>query len=210
MQHTYYISQGSTATEQLANIQKVLDCGGKLIQLRWKNADQTALLELATEVKNHCQKHNALLVINDDPILAQKVCADGVHLGLQDGSVTSARALLGAKKIIGGTANTLEDVLQRIREGCDYIGLGPFRFTTTKEKLSPILGIEGYQKILTYLKETHPSFPPIYAIGGIGLEDVSVLKHIGLYGVAISELLTKKPELFKQIESIFTEDEYSR
>lgn len=210
MQHTYYISQGSTASEQLANIQKVLDCGGKLIQLRWKTNDETALFDLVTEVKKHCQKHNALLIINDHPTLAQKVDADGVHLGLQDGSVASARALLGAKKIIGGTANTLEDVLKRINEGCDYIGLGPFRFTTTKEKLSPILGVEGYRNIITYLKENNLSYPPIYAIGGIELEDVSLLNTNGLYGVAISGLLTEKPQLLKQIESTFTENENSR
>ncbi|MFK8303695.1 thiamine phosphate synthase [Capnocytophaga stomatis] len=210
MQHTYYISQGKTASEQLANIQKVLDCGGKLIQLRWKTTDQIALLELATEVKKHCQKHNALLIINDNPNLAQKVDADGVHLGLQDSSVASARALLGAKKIIGGTANTLQDVLQRIAEGCDYIGLGPFRFTTTKEELSPILGMEGYRNIITYLQENKQTFPPIYAIGGIELEDISLLKQTELYGVAISGLLTEKPELLKQIESTFTENENSR
>ncbi|GIJ95193.1 thiamine-phosphate synthase [Capnocytophaga stomatis] len=210
MQHTYYISQGKTAEEQLANIQKVLDCGGKLIQLRWKTTDPTALSELAVEVKNCCQKHNALLIINDNPDVAQKVDADGVHLGLQDSSVASARTLLGTKKIIGGTANTLQDVLQRIAEGCDYIGLGPFRFTTTKEKLSPILGVEGFQKILHHLKKNNLSSPPIYAIGGIELGDISLLKKCGLYGVAISGLLTEKPELLKQIESTFTENENSR
>ena len=89
-----------------------------------------------------------------------------------------------------------------MNEKCDYIGLGPFRFTTTKEKLSPILGIEGYQEILKELKNRNIDIP-IYAIGGIEIEDVEKLEQAGVYGVAVSGLIThhKNPEiLFKPKE----------
>lgn len=210
MPPVYYISQGQTSHQQYQNIRKVLDCGGKFVQLRYKNAELNLLYELAYQVMDLCQSYNARLIINDSPILAQKVNAHGVHLGLTDGSVAKARMLLGDEKLIGGTANTLADVLQRIEEGCNYIGLGPYQFTTTKNKLSPILGIQGYQKIRAYITQHQLASVPIYAIGGIGIDDVRLLKQVGVYGVAVSGLLTKSPELFNQIQTIFTDDTNSR
>ncbi|MNE76174.1 Thiamine-phosphate synthase [compost metagenome] len=125
--------------------------------------------------------------------IAKEIDADGVHLGLTDTSVAEARKILGPTKIIGGTANTLDDVLQRIEEKCDYVGLGPFRFTTTKEKLSPILGLEGYKQIVSELTGRQVSIP-IYAIGGIELIDLEDLKHTGVYGVAVSGIVSKSAE----------------
>jgi len=105
---------------------------------------------------------------------------------------------LGNHKIIGGTANTLEDVLQRATEDCDYIGLGPFRFTSTKENLSPILGLEGYRDILSKLQEQNIPIP-VYAIGGIELSDIENLINTGLHGIAVSGLITESPQLITQL-----------
>ncbi len=116
--------------------------------------------------------------------------ADGVHLGLSDMSVEEARLILGNTKIIGGTANTFEDVLQRTAENCDYIGLGPFQFTTTKQNLSPILGLEGYRTIIEKMKMKNINIP-IYAIGGIVLENVESLMETGIHGIAVSSLITQ-------------------
>ena len=131
--------------------------------------------------------------------MAAAVDADGVHVGLQDATVADARTLLGPGKIIGGTANTIHDVRQRQQEGCDYIGLGPFRFTTTKVKLSPILGVDGYRDIIAELEQLEAPYPPVYAIGGIQLADLPLLRSLGLYGVAISGLITEQPGLIPTI-----------
>ncbi|MES2799300.1 MAG: thiamine phosphate synthase [Bacteroidota bacterium] len=183
-----YISQGNTAEEQLRNIREVLEAGGRWIQLRYKNPNE--ILAVAKEVKALCAQFNALFIINDFVEIAKEVDADGVHLGLQDTSIEKARAVLGSEKIIGGTANTLEDVKQRIEEGCDYIGLGPFRFTTTKQSLSPILGLEGYQSILNQLN----SSVPIFAIGGIETDDVEAILSNGIYGIALSGLISNSSD----------------
>lgn len=197
-----YISQGKSPEEQIANIAKALDAGCKWIQLRYKNKPVEEVLTLAKMVKKICKAYDAKLIINDHVQIAWQIDADGVHLGLDDISVKDARILLKENKIIGGTANTLEDVLQRVTEKCDYIGLGPFRFTTTKEKLSPILGLEGYQNILCELKNRNIEIP-IYAIGGIEEKDFEKLEETGVYGVAVSGLVTNldNPEiLFKSKE----------
>jgi len=198
----HYISQGETALEQEQNIRKVLDNGADWIQLRWKNASETDLLQLSEKIKTICKSYQATFIINDHLQIAKTIDADGVHLGLSDESIANARAVLGSHKIIGGTANTLENVLQRIAEGCDYIGLGPYRFTTTKEKLSPILGLKGYQAILQSLNEKNIEFPPIIAIGGIEFNDIESIRHLGIYGVALSGLLTQNPSILPQIQKL--------
>lgn len=198
----HYISQGGTALEQEQNIRKVLDNGGNWIQLRWKKAAQKELLQLSEKIKTICESYRATFIINDEVQLAKIIDADGVHLGLDDESIANARAVLGSHKIIGGTANTLENVLQRITEGCDYVGLGPYRFTTTKEKLSPILGLEGYQAILQSLQQKNIEYPPIIAIGGITFHDIESIKQLGIYGVALSGLLTQDPSIISQIQIV--------
>ena len=201
-----YISQGKTSEEQLKNIQEALAAGCDWIQLRFKNSEVKQLIELAREVKILCALHNATFILNDNVEIAKEINADGVHLGLTDMQISDARKILG-NKIIGGTANTIEDVLTRIEEKCDYIGLGPFRFTTTKEKLSPVLGIEGYKKIMRKLYEKEISLP-VFAIGGIVPENVPAILETGIYGIAVSGVITNhenKKELISQLNKYFYE-----
>lgn len=198
----YYISQGNSAEEHLTDLLQALEAGCKQVQLRLKHGSAEEQLRVARQVKTWCTFHDAKLIINDYIELAKAVDADGVHLGLTDTSVAEARKILGETKIIGGTANTLNDVLQRIEERCDYIGLGPLRFTTTKEKLSPVLDVEGYNAILSELKKKD-LIVPVYAIGGIVLEDIPALKDVGVFGIAVSGMISKseqKAHLVREIE----------
>lgn len=197
-----YISQGKTAAEQYLNIQNALDKGVQWVQLRWKESTYEQKLALAGTIREMCHTYKATFIINDHTDIAKTVDADGVHLGLNDKKIAQARAILGQDKIIGGTANTLHDVLQRTDEGCDYIGLGPYRFTPTKEKLSPVLGLRGYQHIINHLQEQSIQAPPIYAIGGIEAADIPALQQAGIYGIALSGLITRQPELIPQINNL--------
>lgn len=198
-----YISQGVTAAAQLKNINEALDAGCEWIQLRFKNADEQEIKTIGAAIKKICASYNATYIINDHPHIAKEIDADGVHLGLSDMPVMEARKIVG-DKIIGGTANTLDDVLKRVDEGCNYIGLGPFRFTTTKEKLSPILGLEGYKKITEELKQRQ-IIMPVYAIGGIVLEDMEAIMQTGVYGIAVSGIIThhdNKKGLLQQFNEV--------
>ncbi len=196
-----YISQGQSVKEQIQNIQSVLEGGIRWIQLRFKNASKEEFIEAASQTRILCSKYEAVFIINDHVEWVNEVKADGVHLGLTDTSIEKARSILGDSKIIGGTANTLDDVLQRINEKCDYVGLGPFKFTSTKEKLSPILGLEGYQKIVSELEERNLNIP-LYAIGGIEISDLDDLIQVGIHGIALSGILsnqTETKEIIKQL-----------
>lgn len=200
MEKLQYISQGNTRQEQEQNIRKALDNGIKWVQIRWKNAPENELINLCEASKQLCSEYQSICIINDNVQLAKTIDVDGVHLGLSDGSTDEARLILGEHKIIGGTANTISDVLQRINESCDYIGLGPLRFTSTKEKLSPILGFEGYQEIIDQLQEKSMEIPKIFAIGGVNLEDIQLLQQIGIYGVAVSGQITNQPSIINEFK----------
>jgi thiamine-phosphate pyrophosphorylase len=159
------------------------------------------LIQLAREIQVLCYKKQAKLIINDNIELTKLLYADGVHLGLTDTPIAEAREYLGNDFIIGGTANTFEDVVKHYKASADYVGLGPFTFTETKKNLSPVLGIEGYQSILQKCKEAKIDIP-IIAIGGIELEDISAIMQTGVSGIAISGLITKshrKKELVTEI-----------
>ncbi|WP_264532202.1 thiamine phosphate synthase [Flavobacterium sp. N502540] len=196
-----YISQGKTIEEQLYNIHQALDAGCDWVQLRFKNQTEKDTFTLAEAVKFLCEEYLANFIVNDNLYLAQQIAADGVHLGLSDMKIDEARAILGNTKIIGATANTYEDIENHIKNGCDYIGLGPFRFTATKEKLSPILGLSGYFKIIQELKRNKLEIP-VYAIGGITLNDVAPLMETGIHGIAISGMLTESNQKEKLIQQL--------
>jgi thiamine-phosphate pyrophosphorylase len=116
-------------------------------------------------------------------------------------TVAEARKIMGSEAIVGGTANTLEDILQHVQDGASYVGVGPYRFTTTKQKLSPILGLEGIYAIMRQLKALNIDIP-IIAIGGILAADVPDLMRTGIHGIAISGLLTHATDKKQLVSAI--------
>ena len=175
----HYIAASPEAAE------RACQGGMRWVQLRVKNQPADEWQRLALETQAVCRRHGATLIINDNPALARVIGADGVHLGKEDMGPTEARALLGPGLIIGGTANTFADVARLAGAGVDYVGLGPFRFTRTKEKLSPVLGLAGYTEIMEQMR-TAGLIVPVVGIGGITLADVEALLGTGLHGVAVA------------------------
>lgn len=197
-----YITNGASHQEIIDEVKAVLNAGCKWIQLRIKQ-DELDIETIAKEVQQLCA-NKAVFLINDRVELAKKLNADGVHLGLEDMPITQARHLLGEGKIIGGTANQLKDCLTHQLAGANYIGLGPFRTTNTKKKLSPILGLKGYSHIVP--KSDCTLRIPVFAIGGLTLEDIKLLKkETGITGVAVSGLVrtaSNKKDLVERINKI--------
>lgn len=162
-----------------------LEGGCKWIQLRMKDASAQEIEAVALQLKPLCQSYEAILVLDDHVELALQLEVDGVHLGKTDMPVAQARILLGEAFIIGGTANTFEDVKMHYQSGADYVGVGPFRFTTTKKNLSPVLGLEGYASIISQMRSENIQLP-VVAIGGITYEDIHSIRKTGVNGIALS------------------------
>lgn len=179
-----------------------LEGGCKWVQLRMKDADDLLLEQTALVVQKMCREYGATFIIDDNVALAKKIGADGVHLGKNDMPVAQARKILGENFIIGATVNSFEDVLSHMQESLpDYFGCGPYRFTSTKEKLAPILGLAGYQSIVGKMRESNICIP-IVAIGGICKEDVSLLMDTGIDGIALSGSVLRADDPIDQMRLI--------
>lgn len=182
---TQFISHFTERYSYLDGIRLALEGGIKWVQLRMKEASSDDFLRIGTEVRKLCDHYGATFIIDDHVELVHSLKADGVHLGKNDMPIAEARRILGNDVIIGGTANTFEDIEMHYRASANYIGCGPFRFTTTKQKLSPILGLEGYRSIMQKVRQAGINIP-IIAIGGITAEDIPALMQTGIAGIALS------------------------
>ena len=162
-----------------------LQGGCRWIQLRMKDTHDNEVRPVAHEIQQLCREYGAKFIIDDRVNLVREIGADGVHLGKNDMPVDEARRVLGSDFIIGGTANTFDDIERLARQGADYIGCGPFRFTTTKKNLSPVLGLDGYARLVSQMHEEGIRLP-IVAIGGILEEDIPDIMRTGVTGIAVS------------------------
>ncbi|WP_295727820.1 thiamine phosphate synthase [uncultured Muribaculum sp.] len=171
-----------TLTEE---VRMVLEGGCKWIQLRMKDATYDEMRDTALEIIPLCKEHEAIMVIDDNVKLTDELRVHGVHLGKHDMPPIAAREELGPHAIIGVTANTADDILAMRGIDVDYVGLGPFRFTTTKSALSPIIGLEGYREIMSTIRGAGCELP-VVAIGGITIDDVVPLMETGINGIAMS------------------------
>ena len=180
-----FISHYNDRYSYLDSIRLALEGGCRWIQLRMKDATDEEILPVALEAQKMCREAGATFIIDDHVDLVKQIKADGVHLGKKDMPIAEARRILRDDFIIGGTANTFEDVRAHYEAGANYIGCGPFRFTTTKKGLSPILGLEGYISICSQMKAEGIDLP-IVAIGGITLDDIPQIMQTGVTGIALS------------------------
>jgi len=190
----HYITQD---VEDVSHQQLTLNAckaGVDWVQLRVKNKHHHEWVDIAWEVKKICHQYNVKLIINDNVSVAKIVNADGVHLGKTDADPLEARKELGENAIIGGTANTFDDIKTLAAKGVNYIGLGPYRFTSSKSNLSPILGLQGYNGILEQCRINNIT-TPVIAIGGIKTEDVNDLINAGVYGIAVSSAITLSKDI---------------
>ena len=169
-------------------LEDVLRGGCRWVQLRMKDVSDEEFADMARRIMPVCHRYGARLIFDDRVELARELGADGVHLGKKDMPVREARAILGDGVIIGATANTFDDIAAADAAGADYIGLGPFRFTTTKKGLAPLLGLEGYRRIMAQCRERGIT-RPVVAIGGIEIADLPALRDTGVDGVAVSGLI---------------------
>ncbi|MDC3092216.1 thiamine phosphate synthase [Prochlorococcus sp. AH-716-M18] len=177
-------------TDQKNNLLEILEelliAGVKIIQHRFKKGTDKDHLQEAIQIKNLCKKYNSLFIVNDRLDIALASNADGVHLGQDDLDLKTARKLLGWSKIIGITANNEIDISNALKEGCDYIGIGPVFETATKKDKKPI----GIEKIKTLTKDLNI---PWFAIGGIKSNNISFLKKNGFKKVAlVSQLMNSE------------------
>ncbi len=180
-----YITRDNDQYSHAEQARLMFEYGINWVQLRMKKNSEIEVLEQAELALRYAKRAHGQLIINDYVNIVKTIGAHGVHLGLNDLPICQAREILGNDIIIGGTANTIEDIKLQVSRGADYVGLGPFRFTETKENLSSIIGIEGYKDIMKELQNLKLNVPMV-AVGGIKKDDIEHIINTGIYGIAIS------------------------
>lgn len=180
-----------------------LEGGCRWVQLRMKDSDEILFEKTAIVVQQMCKEYGANFIIDDNVALVKKIDADGVHLGKNDMPITEARKLLGEGFIIGSTVNSFEDILYILKSGItpDYFGCGPFRYTSTKKNLAPILGYEGYLNINHKMFDNNIQIP-LVAIGGIHKKDIPQLLKSGVSGIALSSSILNASNPINEMQEI--------
>lgn len=161
-----------------SQVEKALKGGATFIQLREKNLDETSFLEEAKEIQKLCHEYKVPFVVNDNVEIAAQINADGVHVGQSDMEAGDVRKKLGPDKIIGVSAQTVEQALKAQEHGADYLGVGAVFPTGSKADATEV-SHETLKAICDAVSI------PVIAIGGINSENVSELRGTGICGVAV-------------------------
>jgi thiamine-phosphate pyrophosphorylase len=177
--HLYFVCDAQPDSLVLA----ALAGGVDIVQLRIKAGGDQEILAAAARFRALCDRHGALLVINDRPDLAVAAGADGVHIGQDDVSVAAARAAVGPDRLVGLSTHTPAQVDATIGAGVDYIGVGPVHATPTKPG-RPAVGLELVRHAAAH------STVPFFAIGGITADNVAAVRGAGARRVAVVRALT--------------------
>lgn len=179
-------------------VQALCSAGVDWIQLRTKHLRGSDLESIASECLVHCREAGITFVLNDHLDLALKIEADGVHLGTSDTPWSEARERAGSDFLIGGTVNSVKDAKMVVASGVpDYVGVGPFKFTRTKQKLAPVLTDSDWASIVNILGEL-----PGYAIGGIEDSDLPEILRLGVRGVAVCSALYRGGDIAQNYQKL--------
>ena len=182
----YFITDSSNYTEQefLSRVEKALQGGVTLLQLREKDKTTREYIELAQKVHTITKQYNVPLIIDDRVDVALAIDAEGVHVGQSDMPVTLARKLMGKDKIVGATTKTVEQAKEAFEQGADYLGVGAIYPTTTKVKT-----------VLTStdtLRDICKSVPiSVNAIGGLNKDNIDILEGIEISGICVVSAIMK-------------------
>ena len=206
MRAIQFITHETGSIGYVEGARMALEGGCKWIQLRMKDASDDEVRQAAAEIQPMCKEHEAVFLLDDRVELVKELHADGVHLGKNDMPIDEARRILGEEYIIGGTANTFEDIQRIAAQGADYIGCGPFRFTTTKKNLAPVLGIEGYRDIIAKMRNAGINIPMV-AIGGITPDDIDEILATGVQGIAVSGTVLNADDPVAMMKSLLLQND---
>ncbi len=182
-----FITNASDKYSIAEEVQMAIEGGCKWIQLRMKDATYEQLRETALEIIPVCRENDVILVIDDNVELVKELHVHGVHLGKEDMPA----------------ANTADDILSFKGIDVDYVGLGPFRYTTTKKNLSPVIGLDGYRKIVDEVRKAGNELP-IVAIGGITLDDIDDIMSTGVQGIAMAGSIINADDPVKYTEEVIS------
>ena len=185
---------GETLYEQ---VEKAIKGGATFIQLREKDLDEESFLNEAIEIQRLCKKYDVPFVINDNVDIAKRIDADGVHVGQSDMEAGNVRQILGDDKILGVSAQTVEQAIIAEKQGADYLGVGAVFPTGSKDDADDV-SFETLNAICSAVSI------PVVAIGGIGKHNVLKLSGSGISGIAVISAIFAADDISKAASELKT------
>jgi thiamine-phosphate pyrophosphorylase len=190
----HFITHDIVQHTHVAQAQLACEAGAKWIQYRCLSKNDDELLIDINLIAEICDDWGATLIVTDHVHLKDKADIQGFHIEDMDADFVALRKQVGEEYTLGGSANTVENIIRLAKEGADYAGFGPFKLTTTKPNRSPLLGVKGYEDAMALLKAEHINLP-ILAVGGVTLSDVAPLLASGIFGIAASSAINQAEDL---------------
>ncbi|HTM98460.1 MAG TPA: thiamine phosphate synthase [Pedobacter sp.] len=198
----HFITHDIPQHTHIEQAQLACEAGAKWIQYRCLSKNDEALLADIHLIAAICDDWGATLIVTDHIHLKGKADIQGFHIEDMDADFIALRKDIGEEYTLGGSSNTIENLVRLAKQGADYAGFGPFNVTTTKPNNSPLLGIEGYSKAIQKLGSFAIDLP-ILAVGGITLQDVEPLLNTGIYGIAVSSAINQSDDLKLAYEDFY-------
>ena len=197
-----YITHDLPHLSHVAQVQMACEAGAKWIQYRCLSKTDEELLTEINLIAEICDDWGTTLVVTDHIHLNGKADIQGFHIEDMEADFTVLRKLVGDDITLGGSANTLENIIRLANEGADYAGFGPFAHTETKPNDLPLLGVEGYSVILKKLKALSVEIP-ILAVGGVKFSDVESLMQTGIHGIAVSGAINLADDFIEAYQDFY-------
>ncbi|RZK59976.1 MAG: thiamine phosphate synthase [Pedobacter sp.] len=192
----HFITHDIPQSSHIEQVQVACEAGAKWIQYRCLSKADEELLSDINEIAEICDDWGATLIVTNHIHLKGKADIQGFHIEDMDADFIALRKQIGEEFTLGGSANTVEDLIRLSKEGADYAGFGPFNITTTKPNDYPLLGIKGYANAIEKLKTENIDLP-ILAVGGVTLSDIPQLLKTGIYGVAASSAINQAENIYE-------------
>lgn len=181
----HYITHDIPQLTHIEQVQNACEAGAKWIQYRCLSKPDDELLKDINAIAEICDDWGTTLIVTDHIHLNGKADIQGFHIEDMNADFTALRKQVGNDITLGGSANTVENLIRLAKEGADYAGFGPFFTTETKPNNYPLLSIEDYTLALRQLKDLNIELP-VLAVGGIKIYDLEALMQTGIYGIAVS------------------------
>lgn len=199
----HYITHDIPHLSHVEQAQLACEAGAKWIQYRCLSKTDEALLADINTIAETCDDWGTTLIVTDHIHLIGKADIQGFHLEDMNANFAAIRNKVGNDVTLGGSANTVENLIRLANEGADYAGFGPFATTETKPNNLPLLGIEGYYDAVQELKAANIQLP-VLAVGGIKIYDVEALMQSGIYGIAVSGAINFADDFIEAYQDFYT------
>jgi thiamine-phosphate pyrophosphorylase len=198
----HFITHDLAHYPHVEQVQVACEAGAKWIQYRCLSKADDELLKDIHQIAAVCDDWGATLIVTNHIHLKEKADIQGFHIEDMETDFIAIRNQIGEEYTLGGSANTIENLIRLAHQGVDYAGLGPFKTTTTKPNNSPLLGIQGYQNAMEHLTNAKIELP-VLAVGGVTLTDVEPLLKTGIYGIAASSAINQSQNLYEAYQDFY-------